>query len=270
MLVESIPTPGNASPAQQSSTAAARTTSAPRPPASSRPGRARAGPRSRGRAPRAGRAAAGAAAGPAAEQEAGGSAAGGPSSTAVAGAAAAATGCGTSSGSPPPVSRCSRQATNWPSSLSETSCMTPRPNCAGLPVIARSVSHRHVGGAVRVGHRDRDVGAGRAVAALVLALGVDDEALGVLVLLHEGAGAVVDERDRAELDLDRPGERVAVRRGHLGAGEALRHRGDVLEVRPGLLDAGRDGELVASAPSAHAPAAASTARRVSTLARWLR
>ena len=45
-----------------------------------------------------------------------------------------------------PDSRCSRQATNWPSSLSETSCMTPRPNWAGLPVIARSVTHLDVGG----------------------------------------------------------------------------------------------------------------------------
>ena len=32
------------------------------------------------------------------------------------------------------------QAMNCPSSLSETSCMTPRPNCAGLPVTARSVT----------------------------------------------------------------------------------------------------------------------------------
>ena len=32
-----------------------------------------------------------------------------------------------------------------PSSLSETSCITPRPNCAGLPVIARSVTHLDVG-----------------------------------------------------------------------------------------------------------------------------
>ena len=29
--------------------------------------------------------------------------------------------------------------TNWASSLSETSCITPRPNCAGLPVTSRSV-----------------------------------------------------------------------------------------------------------------------------------
>src|SRR3712207_7180022 len=30
--------------------------------------------------------------------------------------------------------------TNWPSSLSETSCITPLPNCAGLPVMLRSVT----------------------------------------------------------------------------------------------------------------------------------
>ena len=102
----------------------------------------------------------------------------------------------------PASRRCSRQATNWPSSLSETSCITPRPNCAGLPVIARSVTHLDVGGAAgRLGHRQRDLGAGGAVAALVLALGVDDEAVRRLVLLHERAGAVVDQRDRAELDL---------------------------------------------------------------------
>ena len=44
------------------------------------------------------------------------------------------------SGSPGAARRCSRQLTNWPSSLSETSCITPRPNCAGLPVTARSVT----------------------------------------------------------------------------------------------------------------------------------
>ena len=36
--------------------------------------------------------------------------------------------------------RCSRQLTNWPSSLSDTSFITlPRPNWAALPVMARSV-----------------------------------------------------------------------------------------------------------------------------------
>ncbi len=34
----------------------------------------------------------------------------------------------------------SRQETNWLSSLSETSCITPRPNWAGLPVMLRSVA----------------------------------------------------------------------------------------------------------------------------------
>ena len=57
----------------------------------------------------------------------------------------------------------------------------------------------------------RDHGARRTVAALVLALGVDHHPVRGVVLLGEGAGAVVDQRDRAELDLDRSGEAVARR-----------------------------------------------------------
>ncbi len=40
---------------------------------------------------------------------------------------------------PEDPTRCWRQSTNWPSSLSDTSCIIRAPNCAGLPVIARSV-----------------------------------------------------------------------------------------------------------------------------------
>ena len=102
------------------------------------------------------------------------------------------------------VSRCSRQATNWPSSLSETSWITPRPNCAGLPVMAE------VGDAPRRRWRRPPasvmvavtIGAGGAVAALVLALGLDHQPVRRLVLLDERAGAGVDQRDRAELHLD--------------------------------------------------------------------
>ena len=43
-------------------------------------------------------------------------------------------------GSSAPPSCFSTQATNACNSLSDTSCMTPRPNCAGLPVTARSVT----------------------------------------------------------------------------------------------------------------------------------
>ena len=102
-------------------------------------------------------------------------------------------------------SRCSRQATNWPSSLSETSCITPRPNWAGLPVTARSVTTStsvppEADGAIA----QRHLGAGGAVAALVLALGVDHEPVRRLVLLHEGARAVVDQRDRPSLTFTEP------------------------------------------------------------------
>jgi len=108
-----------------------------------------------------------------------------------------------------------------------------------------------------------------AVAALVLALGLDDEPVRGLVLLHERAGAVVDQGDRAELDLHRARERVPVDRRDGGTGEALRHRRDVVEVRPRLVDRRRDGEPVGQVHQA-APAAASTARRVRTRARWRR
>ena len=55
--------------------------------------------------------------------------------------AASGDGAGTGAGAPtsPLPSSPARQSANRPSSLSPTSTMTPRPNCAGLPVIARSV-----------------------------------------------------------------------------------------------------------------------------------
>jgi hypothetical protein len=41
----------------------------------------------------------------------------------------------------PPVRTLARRlSANWPSSLLETSAITPRPNCATLPVMFRSVS----------------------------------------------------------------------------------------------------------------------------------
>ncbi len=81
--------------------------------------------------------------------------------------------------------------------------------------------HVDLGGArALLGDGRGDRGAGGAVAALVLALGVDDEPVGGLVLLHEGAGAVVDQRDRAELDLAGALEVVAVDLGDGGAREA--------------------------------------------------
>ena len=51
----------------------------------------------------------------------------------------AAAGAGAARGRPTSTSR-SRFSTNWPSSLLDTSAITPRPNCATLPVMLRSVS----------------------------------------------------------------------------------------------------------------------------------
>ena len=50
----------------------------------------------------------------------------------------------------------SRQSTNCPRSLSETSWITPRPNCAGLPVMCSSVTtSTRVSGPVRASPRTR-------------------------------------------------------------------------------------------------------------------
>src|SRR5229473_6433441 len=74
------------------------------------------------------------AAGPsAAGPSAAGPSAAGPSAADV--AVAGADGTGTSAASLP-----SRQSTNWPSSLVDTSLIMPLPNCAILPEIFRSVS----------------------------------------------------------------------------------------------------------------------------------
>ena len=54
-------------------------------------------------------------------------------------AAASAAAAGASTAGSAGASRSSMQPMNCWSSLSETSCMTPWPNCAGLPVTVRSV-----------------------------------------------------------------------------------------------------------------------------------
>ena len=55
--------------------------------------------------------------------------------------AAGAASVGASSAAGPPVNTSRwRFSANWPSSLLDTSAMTPRPNCATLPVMLRSVS----------------------------------------------------------------------------------------------------------------------------------
>ena len=60
---------------------------------------------------------------------------GGPAESPVAGSFAAASPVGV-----PSWISSARQAANWSTSFALTSASTPRPNCAGLPVIARSVS----------------------------------------------------------------------------------------------------------------------------------
>ena len=59
-----------------------------------------------------------------------------------AGETASASGAPASTVAPPPPSSSARQSANWRISLPDTSCMTPRPNCAAGPVIARLVSTR--------------------------------------------------------------------------------------------------------------------------------
>ena len=86
--------------------------------------------------------------------------------------------------------------------------------------------------------------AGGAVAPLVLALGVDDEPPGGLVLLDERAGAGVHHRDRPELDLAGALEVVAVDLRDGGPGEAAGDGLDVLEGPPGLGQGRRHGERV--------------------------
>ena len=49
-------------------------------------------------------------------------------------------GLSVASGPPPDSTSRLRLSANWPSSLLETSAITPRPNCATLPVTLRSVS----------------------------------------------------------------------------------------------------------------------------------
>src|SRR5437764_2379742 len=62
--------------------------------------------------------------------------------TSEAPAAGAGAGAGAAAASPDwgaPSTLFSRQSTNWPSNLADTSAITPRPNWATLPVTARSV-----------------------------------------------------------------------------------------------------------------------------------
>ncbi len=125
-------------------------------------------------------------------------------------------------------------------------------------------------GGVRAGGGELggDAGGRGAVAATVLALGLDHRVVIRRIALREGAVAGVLQGHRPELDLARAGELVAVVRRQGGAGETRHHPFEVVERGPGLLDRGRYDELVLQLHEV--PAAARTARRVSTVARCRR
>ena len=70
----------------------------------------------------------------------------------------------------------SRFSTNWPISFDDTSASTPRPNCATLPVIDRSVGDVDLGAAAVLGHRHDDLRLGVALPTRVAAGRVEHDA----------------------------------------------------------------------------------------------
>ncbi len=135
----------------------------------------------------------------------------GSSGAATAGAGSAGGSCG--------ANCCSRHSTNCWSILSETSCMTPLPNCAGLPVTDRSVP---------TSTRVPSPSGASSIVTVAPAVPLPRWSLPFasrtaryadVVALDERAGPGVLEGDRPELDLHRPGEPVVA-----GVGDQ-RHRG---------------------------------------------
>ncbi len=102
----------------------------------------------------------------------------------------------------------------------------------------------YVGGVALVLELRGDDRGGGAVAPRLLALGLQHDPLGGRVLLLKRRNALVGHRDRADLDLDRAGELVAVDRQQGGAGQARRDALDVGEYLPGLGGRDRDPEFV--------------------------
>ena len=96
----------------------------------------------------------------------------------------------------------SRQVTNWPSSFVTTSAITPRPNWAARPVMARSVTTFTLVPSPSAVQRGGDGGVGVALAPGVAALGPQHRLVGGVVLLDEGRLALVLGGDRADLHLD--------------------------------------------------------------------
>ena len=146
---------------------------------------------------------------------------------------ASADGSGSSDGAP--TLSC-RQVTNCCSSLLEMSSMTPRPNCAGLPVIARSVlTSTRVASAPSSAKRRGDRGARRCRCRACPCPSPRSRTCRAASSFSRNVpGAGVDQRDRAELDLAGALEVVAVHLRDGGTREAARDGLDVLEGRPGV------------------------------------
>ena len=173
----------------------------------------------------------------------------------VAGAAAPAAGEGSgSAGAVPAPTFCSRQSTNCPSSLSETSWMTPRPNCAGLPVIARSVTTSTSVESPAAVSEAVTLAPAVPLPRLSLPLASTTNRCADLVLLEERAGAGVDQRDRPELDLAGALEVVALHRGHRRRrGSTPRPYSMSSKAAQVLVDVGGDGEPVGQVHAALTP-----------------
>ena len=128
-------------------------------------------------------------------------------------------------------------STNWRSSFDDTSASTPRPNCATLPVIERSVDDVDLGAVAVAVHRDDDRRLarcpGRACRAPTRRCTIRRFGL---VDLGERGRALVLRGDRADLHLHDAAVLVAVDLLQLRAGQARRDALDVEQHLPGLVD----------------------------------
>ena len=138
----------------------------------------------------------------------------------------------------------SRFSTNWPISFDDTSASTPRPNCATLPVIDRSVTT-----STRVPPSSSAivttiVRLGVALATRVAPGRVDHDAASRLVDLGELRRALVLRGDRADLHLHDAAVLVALDLLQLRAGQARRDALDVEQHLPRVLDRRAHSEAV--------------------------
>ena len=137
-----------------------------------------------------------------------------------------------------------RQAANSPISFPDTSCITPRPNCAAGPLTARSVSTRtrvpSSAGSSRVVIVAAAVPAPRASRPCARSTARPAVRVGLL----DPDGAAVAARDRPELDRHRAGELGSVAALERRSGQAGRDAFDVQEDVPGLRRRRGDGKVV--------------------------